>query len=830
MCIRDRCCWCLYSNDNNNSDDDDEDVEMMGRRKKTHKKEDDGAVVVASPSNSTTSSSDEELFERDTEEIQRTGLGRMFVSYSNITSNPYQPLPQTLGVPHDGVLTSSSDDEDNDNDLATPASVTLSTSIAFKHDKNKEMWAATKAFVRARRAKLAALRGGEDEEGDGTTMGKNESLLTTTRLTIQSKVTGPTAKKNHDNTTNTTSTVSKTGGVKNRAYHHHAQHHRHLLHHSHPRSGLLSVEILQAQHEVPGVVVLKIHCTGLLFFGSALAFQQCCDQVLEDLTFAGYRRDVLARKRARAAKKKAAAAATGSATSPTQTGNHDDDDTNNKDNLNQEDMLGKVTDIVFDCGYGRMTLHDSSAIDTIQEIASTFARKLSAVINVPIHNDEGAEAGVVSIRVPMRSHVHNLDRQSELLVKRSRPLFMESVMHDNLRKRLERSEAANVCFVAAHNVAPIASSSTEKSDDVDVDTSSTREDTTTTTAETDDADVAAIATAPSEPPLIADLTPSADSHPGYIVIGFDVYSTTLRVVVPVYATLHQWQHDPNYKSLIHAGLDIEVEEVASLYFGDIENPAPTTASSSSRPSRVRPSSLIGGHHRLSLYDYNEEKELPWYKRIFTHKTYVRIPEVLDLATASNGGLEAEGVIKHVRPLPLHYKIIHSTATVISGLGTALEVAEYLPEVTEKKSPKESPLTTTTEPISTTTPTAASTGAGEADSTVATTTDPVATPGDAALTTTTPVEVATTTPSGSPEVVEAYLVRNMIKVSLFKSQTEIIPQTTTTTEAAEGGVEELSLIHISEPTRLLSISYAVFCLKKKKKKYKRTYNNAVKETK
>ena len=27
--------------------------------------------------------------------------------------------------------------------------------------------------------------------------------------------------------------------------------------------------------------------------------------------------------------------------------------------------------------------------------------------------------------------------------------------------------------------------------------------------------------------------------------------------------------------------------------------------------------------------------------------------------------------------------------------------------------------------------------------------------------------------------------------------------------------DLSLIHISEPTRLLSISYAVFCLKKKK---------------
>eukprot|EP00658_Telonema_sp_P-2_P078449 TRINITY_DN7349_c0_g1_i14.p1 TRINITY_DN7349_c0_g1~~TRINITY_DN7349_c0_g1_i14.p1 ORF type:complete len:108 (+),score=15.68 TRINITY_DN7349_c0_g1_i14:103-426(+) len=31
---------------------------------------------------------------------------------------------------------------------------------------------------------------------------------------------------------------------------------------------------------------------------------------------------------------------------------------------------------------------------------------------------------------------------------------------------------------------------------------------------------------------------------------------------------------------------------------------------------------------------------------------------------------------------------------------------------------------------------------------------------------------------------------------------------------------LSLIHISEPTRLLSISYAVFCLKKKKKQYQK----------
>ena len=39
---------------------------------------------------------------------------------------------------------------------------------------------------------------------------------------------------------------------------------------------------------------------------------------------------------------------------------------------------------------------------------------------------------------------------------------------------------------------------------------------------------------------------------------------------------------------------------------------------------------------------------------------------------------------------------------------------------------------------------------------------------------------------------------------------------------------LSLIHISEPTRLLSISYAVFCLKKKKKQQehiRRTSSNA-----
>src|SRR5660398_77500 len=38
--------------------------------------------------------------------------------------------------------------------------------------------------------------------------------------------------------------------------------------------------------------------------------------------------------------------------------------------------------------------------------------------------------------------------------------------------------------------------------------------------------------------------------------------------------------------------------------------------------------------------------------------------------------------------------------------------------------------------------------------------------------------------------------------------------------APAGSQHLSLIHISEPTRLRRISYAVFCLKKKKKKQKK----------
>ena len=45
--------------------------------------------------------------------------------------------------------------------------------------------------------------------------------------------------------------------------------------------------------------------------------------------------------------------------------------------------------------------------------------------------------------------------------------------------------------------------------------------------------------------------------------------------------------------------------------------------------------------------------------------------------------------------------------------------------------------------------------------------------------------------------------------------EAAPERSLWMEMGERSVLALSLIHISEPTRLLSISYAVFCLKKKK---------------
>src|SRR5678816_4800024 len=77
-------------------------------------------------------------------------------------------------------------------------------------------------------------------------------------------------------------------------------------------------------------------------------------------------------------------------------------------------------------------------------------------------------------------------------------------------------------------------------------------------------------------------------------------------------------------------------------------------------------------------------------------------------------------------------------------------------------------------------------------------------------------------SGIPDAIEA------INGKLEKPQE---PSTTATVEEKNAYKKKLdkfnktqsdvmlSLIHISEPTRLLSISYAVFCLKKKKKKKK-----------
>ena len=54
-----------------------------------------------------------------------------------------------------------------------------------------------------------------------------------------------------------------------------------------------------------------------------------------------------------------------------------------------------------------------------------------------------------------------------------------------------------------------------------------------------------------------------------------------------------------------------------------------------------------------------------------------------------------------------------------------------------------------------------------------------------------------------------------------TSTAVCPGFTVTGFHTASGVQDLSLIHISEPTRLRRISYAVFCLKKKKTKKKQT---------
>eukprot|EP00658_Telonema_sp_P-2_P071681 TRINITY_DN6090_c0_g1_i2.p1 TRINITY_DN6090_c0_g1~~TRINITY_DN6090_c0_g1_i2.p1 ORF type:complete len:286 (+),score=63.67 TRINITY_DN6090_c0_g1_i2:122-979(+) len=78
------------------------------------------------------------------------------------------------------------------------------------------------------------------------------------------------------------------------------------------------------------------------------------------------------------------------------------------------------------------------------------------------------------------------------------------------------------------------------------------------------------------------------------------------------------------------------------------------------------------------------------------------------------------------------------------------------------------------------------------------------------------------------VYEGYALPHAIKIGQVAGRvmTEHVERLLERKESAEAIKErcctlwDLSLIHISEPTRLLSISYAVFCLKKKKKRKKK----------
>src|SRR5678815_6012285 len=74
------------------------------------------------------------------------------------------------------------------------------------------------------------------------------------------------------------------------------------------------------------------------------------------------------------------------------------------------------------------------------------------------------------------------------------------------------------------------------------------------------------------------------------------------------------------------------------------------------------------------------------------------------------------------------------------------------------------------------------------------------------------------PSGTSKEERAWqLARQYIerKVSgVFFAPLELSTAKDDINERIARAFDELSLIHISEPTRLLSISYAVFCLKKK----------------
>src|SRR5678809_629208 len=62
-----------------------------------------------------------------------------------------------------------------------------------------------------------------------------------------------------------------------------------------------------------------------------------------------------------------------------------------------------------------------------------------------------------------------------------------------------------------------------------------------------------------------------------------------------------------------------------------------------------------------------------------------------------------------------------------------------------------------------------------------------------------------------DIFDKAINNSSMKVEVENQSADAMPVTIT--------IEELSLIHISEPTRQAEISYAVFCLKKKKKKAK-----------
>src|SRR5450756_3045099 len=68
--------------------------------------------------------------------------------------------------------------------------------------------------------------------------------------------------------------------------------------------------------------------------------------------------------------------------------------------------------------------------------------------------------------------------------------------------------------------------------------------------------------------------------------------------------------------------------------------------------------------------------------------------------------------------------------------------------------------------------------------------------------------------------EAHDLRNELDPARDTGPAERDKPRAETAGGARAGGLELSLIHISEPTRLGMISYAVFCLKKKKKKKKK----------